>query len=163
MVPILLSVFKYINTHLHIVKIILHKPKKNSKQAYQTSIIYIIKILHFSYETMTKNKFQKWNIFERTECRNHWQTVKDSVMLMQVEHTNWGTHASLQAANVFFFFFLMFNICCVSLAKAMIYSLCESQQLKSLSALVADSHEKKEKKKIRDGWNIIHKNYFNPI
>lgn len=26
---------------------IVHKPKKNCKQAYQTSIIYIRKILHF--------------------------------------------------------------------------------------------------------------------
>lgn len=38
---------------------IVHKPKKNKncKQAYQTSIIYIRKILHFPYETITnKNK-----------------------------------------------------------------------------------------------------------
>lgn len=57
MIAILLSVFKYINTHLYIVKMIVHKPKKNCKQAYQTSIIYIRKILHFSYETITnKNK-----------------------------------------------------------------------------------------------------------
>lgn len=59
MITILLSVFKYINTHLYIVKIMVHKPKKkrkNCKQAYQTSIIYIRKILHF-YETITnKNK-----------------------------------------------------------------------------------------------------------
>lgn len=54
MIVILLGVFKCINTHLYTVKI---KPKKNFKQAYQTSIIYIRKILHFSYETMTnKNK-----------------------------------------------------------------------------------------------------------
>lgn len=33
----------------------LYKPKNNSKQAYQKSIIYIRKILHFSYET-TANK-----------------------------------------------------------------------------------------------------------
>lgn len=57
MIAILLSAFKYINTHLYIVKMIVHKPKKNSKQAYQTSIIYIRKILHFPYETITnKNK-----------------------------------------------------------------------------------------------------------
>lgn len=57
---ILLSVFKSINTHLYIVKMILHTPKK-CKQAYQTNIIYIRKILHFSYETITNKNNNLYN------------------------------------------------------------------------------------------------------